>query len=456
MNSEKNKKIIALAKRRGFVFPSSEIYGGLASVYDYGPLGVELLNNIKKSWWKYFVHKKENVVGIESQILMHPKVWEASGHVDGFNDPLIDCKNCRNRYRADHLVEEYVPGVSVDDYDNAGLHKLVIDNNIKCPNCGKFDWTEVRNFNLMFETKLGATAEDQSMLYLRPETAQGMFVQFKNVLDSSRVKVPFGIAQIGKAFRNEITKGKFIFRTLEFEQMELQYFVKEEAWQESFEDWRKHIETWYSDILEIDKDKFKWKPHHPDKLAHYAKKAEDYEYNFATGFGEVSGLHYRTDFDLSTHQKHSGEDLSYTDTETGEKYIPHVIESTFGPNRVLYMLLDDAYEEVDNRVVLKLPKSLAPYKAAVFPLVRNKEEIIGKAREIYEMLLDSDLVVAWDDRGNIGKRYLSQDEIGTPYCITIDYETLENNTVTVRDRDTTEQVRININELARYIYENIL
>lgn len=451
MSAEKNKKLIALAKRRGFVYPSSEIYGGLASVYDYGPLGVELMNNIKRLWWRQFVHKKENVVGIESQILMHPKVWEASGHVEGFHDPLVDCKKCRNRYRADHLVEEAIPGIAADDYDNEGLQKLIHDKQIKCPNCSSFDWTEVRNFSLMFETRMGATSEDQMSLYLRPETAQGMFVQFRNVLDSTRLKVPFGIAQIGKAFRNEITKGKFVFRTLEFEQMELQYFIRESDWQDTFEKWRGEIEDWYSDVLGIDRSKFRWKPHHPDKLAHYAKKAEDYEYDFSTGFGEVSGLHYRTDFDLKTHQEHSGQDLNYTDTETGEKYIPHVIESTFGPNRVLYMLLDHYYAEDDERILLRFPKSFAPYRAAVFPLVRNKEEIVSKARNVYEMLLDAGYNVAWDDRGNIGKRYLSQDEIGTPYCITVDYTTLEDDTVTIRDRDTTNQERVKITDLPPFL-----
>lgn len=443
----KFQKIVSLAKRRGFIYLSSEIYGGLASVYDYGPMGIELMRNIKDLWWKNFIHKRPDIEGMESMILMHPTVWKASGHVDGFSDPMIDCKECRARYRADHLIEEAVAGINCDDFDNAGLTKIVSDNKIKCPNCGKQNWTEVRNFNLLFETHVGSVSDDKSTVYLRGETAQGQFVQFKNILDSSRQKIPFGIAQIGKAFRNEITKGKFVFRTLEFEQMEIEYFIKESMWEKSYEDWRKDIENWYFKVLGIPAEKFKWKPHHPDKLAHYAKKAEDLEYNFSTGFGEVSGLHYRTDFDLGTHQKYSGADMTVLDQETNTKFLPHVIEATFGMNRNLYMLLDAAYFEDGDRVLLKFDKKVAPYKAAVFPLVRNKEEIVNKAKEVFEGLIDAGISVDWDDRGNIGKRYLSQDEIGTPSCITVDYQTLEDGTVTVRDRDTTEQKRVRVEDL---------
>ncbi len=447
----KQQKLISLCKRRGFIYPSSEIYGGLGSVYDYGPMGVELLKNIKELWWKTFVHKRVDVVGMESQILMHPTVWKASGHVDGFSDPMIECKECKSRFRADHLIEEFAKDVNADGMSNEALEKTILDQKIKCPNCEKLNWTSVRNFNQLFETSIGSLAEDKSKVYLRGETAQGQFVQFKNVLDSVRKKIPFGIAQIGKAFRNEITKGKFVFRTLEFEQMEIEYFIKEPTWTQSFEDWRKLIKEWYVDVLGISEEKFKWQPHHPDKLAHYAKKAEDYEYNFSTGFGEVSGLHYRTDFDLGTHQKYSGADLTVNDLDTNEKFLPHVIEATFGLNRNLFMVLDNAYYEDGERVVLRLPKKLAPYKAAVFPLVRNKDEIVAKAREVFEGLLEKGIYVAWDDRGNIGKRYLSADEVGTPACITIDYQTLEDGTVTIRDRDTTKQERIKIEDIKSYL-----
>lgn len=453
-NDTKMQDIVALAKRRGFVYLSSEIYGGLASVYDYGPQGAELLRNIRQSWWDYFIHKKSNVVGLESSIFMHPDVWKASGHVDGFHDPLIDCKSCKSRFRADHLVEGAMPNVDGDDYDNEGLTKLIKDNKIVCPNCGKNDWTEVRNFNLMFKTELGATSAGDSIVYLRPETAQGMFVQFKNVMDTNRLKIPFGIGQIGKAFRNEITKGKFVFRMLEFEQMELQYFIQENDWETSFETWRKEIETWYTKVLGIDPKKFTWKPHNPDKLAHYAKKAEDYEYEYSWGHDEVSGLHYRTDFDLSTHQKHSGKKLEIQDSE-GSFFTPHVIESTFGVNRVLLMILTDAYTKEESRTVLKLAPNMAPYKAAIFPLLGNKDELIEKARGLYDRL-STEFNVAWDDRGNIGKRYLSQDEIGTPFCITVDFDSLEDDAVTVRDRDSMKQERVAIAKLNDYLSKKLL
>lgn len=439
-------KIVSLCKRRGFVFQSSEIYGGLRNVYDYGPLGVELLNNIKSLWWGFFVTKRSNVVGINSQVLMHPKVWEASGHVAGFSDPLIECKSCHSRLRADHVVSAKLPNIDTDSYDNPGLEKLIKDNKIECLICGEFNWDSIKDFNLMFKTTLGSTSDDiDNKLYLRPETAQGMFVQFNNVLDSTRLKIPFGIAQIGKAFRNEITKGKFIFRTLEFTQMELQYFINEGSWESDFELWRKNIENWYINVLGISKNSFSWKPH--SKLSHYAKAAEDYMYKFSWGFDEVSGLHYRTDFDLKTHEKNSGQKIKYRDPQTQEEFTPHDIESTFGLDRNLLMLLDYYYTEEENRIVLKLPHNLAPYRVAVFPLVKNKPDIVKKAKEVFDSLVESGLNVAWDDRGNIGKRYLSQDEIGTPKCVTVDYQTLEDNTVTVRDRDTTEQVRVKIEDI---------
>lgn len=447
-------EVVALAKRRGFVYPSSEIYGGLANVYDYGPMGAELMMNIRDLWWEHFVHRRADVVGLESMILMHPTVWKASGHVDGFNEPQIDCKNCKNRFRTDHLVSDSVKGIDPDDYDNEGLDKLIAKNKIKCPVCGKHDWTQTREFNAMFETHVGVLEKGKSKVYLRPETAQGMYVQFKNILDSTRQKVPFGIAQIGKAFRNEITKGKYVFRTLEFEQMELQYFIKEERWKKEFEVWRTEIEKWYTDILGVNKSKFSWKPHHEDKLAHYAKKAEDYHYTFPWGTDEVSGLHYRTDFDLSTHQKYSKQNHAVVDVESGESYIPHVIESTYGLNRNLLMLMIDAYVKEEDRTIMKFPSKVAPFKVAVFPLLANKPKLVSRAKKIFESL-STDYHSAWDARGNIGKRYLSQDEIGTPFCVTVDFQSLEDDTVTVRDRDTTKQDRVSIDKLSKYLQNKL-
>lgn len=449
------EEVVALAKRRGFVFPSSEIYGGLANVYDYGPMGAELMRNIRDLWWEHFIHRRADVVGLETMILMHPTVWKASGHVDGFNEPQIDCKNCKNRFRTDHLVSDSVKNVDPDDYDNEGLDKLVSENKIICPICGKQDWTQTREFNAMFETHVGVLEKGKNKVYLRPETAQGMYVQFKNVLDSTRQKIPFGIAQIGKAFRNEITKGKYVFRTLEFEQMELQYFIREEAWKKEFENWRKEIENWYTDVLGVNKTKFSWKPHHEDKLAHYAKKAEDYHYTFPWGTDEVSGLHYRTDFDLSTHQKYSKQNHEVVDTETGESYISHVIESTYGLNRNLLMLMIDAYTKEENRIVMKFSPKVAPFKVAVFPLLANKPKLVSKAKDVFEKL-SLQYHTAWDARGNIGKRYLSQDEIGTPYCVTVDFGSLDDDTVTVRDRDTTKQERVSIDKLTKYLQNKLV
>jgi glycyl-tRNA synthetase len=447
----KLEDVVSLAKRRGFVYPGSEIYGGLANTYDYGPLGAELLNNIRNEWWNTFVHGMKDVVGLESQIFMHPKVWEASGHLAGFHDPLIDCRNCNSRYRADHLISGQDSDMETDQYDNQGLEKLIKDKKIKCPRCGKNDWTSVRDFNLMFKTHRGPTSDAQSVLFLRPETAQGMFVQFKNITNSTRQKVPFGIAQIGKAFRNEITKGKYIFRTLEFQQMEIEYFVKEEGWENAWGKWSGLIENWYGNVLKIPKEKLRWKPHHPDKLSHYARKAEDYQYKYKSlGFDEVSGLHYRTDFDLKTHQEHSGEKNAMKDEQTGEEFIPHVVEATFGLNRNMLMMLDNSYEKNGERTLLKIPPKLAPYKLAVFPLLANKSELLKKAGAVYD-LLSSDYHCSWDDRGNIGKRYFSQDEIGTPWCVTVDFETLKDDTVTVRDRDTTKQERVSVDKLDTWI-----
>jgi len=449
------QKITSLCKRRGFVFPSSEIYGGLANVYDYGPLGVELLKNIRELWWKNFVQTRENVVGIESAIFMHPKVWEASGHVAGFADPMVEDLKTNNRYRADHIIEDWckLNKKEVPDTDNfklADLDKFISENNIKSPSGNKF--SPAKSFNLMFSTKLGSVEKDAENLYLRAETAQGMYVDFKNVLDSTRQKVPFGIAQQGRVFRNEITKGKFLFRMLEFQQMELQYFFDSKKWEEQFETWRGEIENWYFNVLGISKDKFKWKPH--TKLIFYAKAAEDLQYKFSWGFDEVSGLHYRTDYDLNTHKKHSGTNLDYRDPYTGEVYTPHVLETTWGLDRNFFMVLDDAYTEEEGRAYLNLSAKLAPYKVAVFPLVSNKESITTKAKEVYNSL-KLEIPTYWDDRGNIGKRYMYQDEIGTPFCVTIDYETLEDDSVTVRDRDSMVQERVKIVELLSWINQKI-
>lgn len=452
----KFEEIVSLCKRRGFVYPSSEIYGGLANVYDYGPLGVELLKNLRDLWWTEFVRKSTDTVGIESQIFMHPMVWKASGHVDGFSDPLIEDKVTNKRYRADHLIEDWIlknnkEKVDLDSLTIEELNQFISTNKIKSPDGNEL--TQVKNFNLMFETDLGTVEGEKSKLYLRAETAQGMYVLYKNILDSTRLKIPFGVAQHGKVFRNEITKGKFIFRTLEFEQMEIQYFIKENTWKESFENWRKKQENWYYNILGIDKSLLRWKPH--TKLVFYAKAAEDMQYKFDWGFDEVGGLHYRTDYDLGTHTKHSGQDLSYIDPNTNEKFLPHVVESTWGLNRNFFMVLDNAYKVEETRVVLNLSPKLAPYKIAVFPLVSNKEDIINKAKEVFKLLSDK-YNTYWDDRGNIGKRYKYQDEIGTPYCITVDYDTLEIGQVTVRDRDTMEQEKIMIKDLDSYFSNKLL
>ena len=446
------EKIVALCKRRGFIYPSSEIYGGLANVYDYGPLGVEMLRQMRELWWNKFIRSRRDVIGIESQIFMHPQVWEASGHAKGFSDPMVEDTVNNKRWRADHLVEAYSKNelkqeIDTDLMTTTDLSDFIKNHNVKSPDGNPLG--EVRQFNLMFKTELGSVENNRTDLFLRAETAQGMYVLFKNVTDSMRVQVPFGIAQHGKAFRNEVTKGKFIFRTIEFEQMEIQYFFQppktDEDWKLYWDSWKKELEDWYINVLGIPKEKIRWKPH--SKLIFYAKAASDVQYQFEWGFDEVSGLHYRTDYDLSTHTQHSGEKLEYRDPFTSEVYTPHVMESTWGLNRNLLMLLDNAYHEENDRVILKLNANVAPYQFAVFPLLRNKPELTAKAQEVYSQLVNAGLRVDWDDRGNIGKRYYAQDEIGTPKCITVDYQTLEDGTVTVRDRDTAEQVRVKISDL---------
>lgn len=417
-------KIVSLCKRRGFIFPGSEIYGGLANSWDYGPLGVELKNNIKQLWWKTFVQSRDDMVGIDAAIIMNPRVWEASGHVSGFTDPLVECKKCHQRFR-----EDQIEGV--------------------CPNCGNKEFNEAKQFNLMFPVRLGATEDSSSVAYLRGEIAQAMFVDFKNVTDSSRIRVPFGIASQGKAFRNEITPGNFVFRTREFDLMEFEYFIKPEEWEKWFEYWRKEMHSW---LESIGADMSKVHEHDiPDgDRAHYSKKTIDFEFEYPFGTKELYGLAYRTDFDLKNHFP----EAPYKDPETGEAYWPHVIEPSFGLDRSFLIALLSAYKEEGERMYLKLPIKIAPYKAAIFPLLANKPELVAKAKEIYDNLR-SKYMIAWDDRGNIGKRYYAQDEIGTPYCVTVDFDSLEKGDVTVRDRDTGKQERIEIAELDLFLAKKL-
>lgn len=455
--------IVSLAKRRGFIFPSSEIYGGLANSYEYGPLGVELKKNISDAWWQTFVRQRPDMVGLDSSIILHSKVWEASGHTATFADALIDCKNCKLRTRADHLIENFVESlgekINVEGKSTTELDAIVEEKSIPCPQCKKRDWTNVRQFNLLFETKIGIVPEDQSKAYLRGETAQGIFVSFKNIVDSSRVRLPFGVGQIGKSFRNEITKGNFIFRTLEFEQAEIEYFFDPEKsnWEELFGGWKEAMWTFVTETLGINPTTLRWREHGDEERSFYSKKTEDLEYEFPFGYKELWGLAYRTDYDLAQHQKFSGQDLTIDDPETNKKILPHVIEPAVGLNRLMLMVLFNSYKEEgedgEKRIVLALPANLAPYKAAIFPLLKNKPELVAKAKEIYNSLLKH-FPVAWDERGNIGKRYFAQDEIGTPYCITVDFETLEDNAVTVRNRDTMTQERIPISELLTFITKN--
>lgn len=413
-------KVVSLAKRRGFVFPGSEIYGGLANSWDYGPLGIELKNNIKNIWWKRFVHQRDDMVGIDAALIMNPKVWEKSGHVATFSDPLVECKKCHERFRAD-----------------------AIDTSAACSACGGKDgFTDAKQFNLMLKTFLGPAEEKANEVYFRPETAQAMFVDFKNVVDTSRKRLPFGIAQVGKAFRNEITPGNFIFRTREFEQMEIEYFIRESEWEKWFEHWKNEMWSWITDDLRLSRDHVHELEIPDGELAHYSKRTIDFEYDYPFGRKELYGLAYRTDFDLKNHFA----EPPYRDPETNEAFYPHVIEPTWGVDRSVLAVLLEHYAEDGERKFLKLPPKLAPYKAAVFPLLANKEELTKKAREVYDTLR-KEYPVAWDDRGNIGKRYFSQDEIGTPFCITVDFDTLTDDTVTIRDRDTAKQERIRVEDI---------
>lgn len=435
--------IVSLAKRRGFVFQASDIYGGLAGFYDYGPLGVELVNNIKQLWWQAMVREHDNIFGLDSAIIQNPKLWEASGHVAGFTDPLVDCKNCGSRHRADHLA-------GTDSTDLKELTKLLKGK--ACPTCGKKTLTEPRFYNMMMKTWVGPIEDDSSVAYLRPETAGPMFTNYENVRETMRAKLPFGIAQIGKAFRNEISPRDFIFRVRELEQMEMQYFINPKEQSKTYEDWRKFAWEFLVKRLGINEKNLQWHEHDKNERAHYAAAAHDIYYNFPQGFKELWGTHNRTDFDLSNHIKASGKDLQYFDEETKERFTPYVVESSVGVGRMLMTVLTDAYHEEEingeKRVVLKLANHLAPYKVAVSPLLKNKPELVKKAREVYEMLKKEFGNVMWDDNGNIGKRYRRQDEIGTPYCVVVDFDSLEDNSVTVRNRDTTKQERVKIAEVA--------
>lgn len=447
-------KVIALSKRRGFVFPGSEIYGGLANTYDYGPLGVLLKKNIADIWWNFFVTRRSDMFGLDSSNLMSPKVWEASGHTANFTNILIDCTNCQYRTRADHLIEDNVQGIgNVEGKPLADLDELIANNQIKCPICGKIAWTKSRLFNQLFETHIGIITTDQNTAYLRGELAQGMFVNFKNVLDSMHPKLPFGIAQSGKAYRNEITMGKFTFRTLEFDLSEFEYFVKPEEWENTFTYWKTQMQE-FSVLVGLHQDKLRWRSHTKEELSHYSNRTEDLEYEFPWGFKEMWGLAYRTDFDLKNHMSKSGVDLQYMDPVTNVKFAPHVIEPTFGISRLFTILLMDAYSEAGDRVVLKLPPRLAPYTVAVFPLLKNKPELVAKAQSLYTFL-KTNYSAVFDDRGNIGKRYYAQDEIGTPWCITVDFQTLTDNTVTVRKRDTAAQIRLPVEQLDTYLQEQL-
>ena len=452
-------KLVALCKVRGFIFAGSEIYGGLANTWDYGPLGVEFKNNVKKAWWKKFVQESPTNVGVDAAILMNRNVWVASGHVGNFNDPLMDCKACKARFRADQLAEDWAKNqgesIQADGWSNEQLEQYIQENGIVCPTCGKKDFTGIRKFNLMFKTHQGVTEDNSTELYLRPETAQGIFTNFKHVVRATRRKMPMGIAQIGKSFRNEITPGNFIFRTREFEQMELEFFCKPGTDLEWFDYWRTFCRDWLLS-LGIKEENLRLRDHDPEELSHYSKATTDFEFLFPFGWGELWGIADRTDFDLTAHQNTSGENMEYIDPVTNERYIPYVVEPSLGADRMVLAFLCNAYEEEqlenDTRVVLRLHPALAPYKACVLPLQKNK--LGDRATELYQQL-SKHFMVDYDESGSIGKRYRRQDEIGTPLCITVDFDTLEDNTVTVRQRDSMEQQRVSIDNLKQYIEEKI-
>lgn len=459
------EKIVALAKNRGYVYPGSEIYGGLANTWDYGPLGVEFKNNVKKAWWKKFVQESKYNVGLDAAILMNPRTWEASGHIGGFADPLIDCKECKSRFRADKLIEDYrsekgLPEEAVDGWSNEKLEGYIAEEKIACPECGKSNFTGIRQFNLMFKTFQGVTEDTQAQIYLRPETAQGIFVNFKNVQRTARKKMPFGIAQIGKSFRNEITPGNFTFRTREFEQMELEFFCKPGTDLEWFAYWREYCVK-FLESLGMTMENIRTRDHEKEELSHYSNATTDIEFLFPFGWGELWGIADRTDFDLIKHAEFSGQDMLYLDPETNEKYVPYCIEPSLGADRVALAFLIDAYDEEvltaengkeDTRVVLRLHPALAPFKAAVLPLSKKLSDV---AEPIFDEL-SKHFNIDYDASGSIGKRYRREDEIGTPFCICVDFDTAEDNCVTIRDRDTMEQIRLPISEVKNYIEERLI
>jgi len=451
--------LVALAKRRGFVYPTSEIYGGLANAYDYGPLGAQLLKNIRDAWWREFITKREDMVGIDSAIMLHPQTWVASGHVGSFTDPLVEDKVTHKRYRADHLIEAWLAAhpslaltVNITDLKTPEMAAFLREHQVLSPDGNPI--TEPKDFNILFETGIGSVAGEKLPVYLRGETAQGIFTNFKQILNSTRVKLPFGVGQIGKSFRNEITTGQFIFRTLEFEQAEIEYFFDPEAqdWQTLFQGWQEAMWRFVTARLGIREENLRWRRHGDKERSHYSKDTYDLDYQFPFGWKELWGIAYRTDYDLRQHIEHAGQTLDYLDPNTGKRIVPHVIEPAVGVNRIFLMMLCDSYwaDQERNRVVLKLKGALAPYQAAIFPLVKNKPELVERARAIYAELQE-ELAVVWDDRGNIGKRYLAQDEIGTPFCITVDYQTLDDQSVTVRNRDDATQERIDASQLYPYL-----
>ena len=454
-NADKSMEtIVALCKGRGFVYPGSDIYGGLSNSWDYGPLGVELKNNIKKAWWKKFVQESPYNVGLDSAILMNPQVWVASGHVGGFSDPLLDCKDCKTRHRADKLIEDEC-GQPADGWSNEQMMDYIREHNIPCPNCGGHNFTDIRQFNLMFKTFQGVTEDAKSELYLRPETAQGIFVNFANIQRTSRKKIPFGVAQIGKSFRNEITPGNFIFRIREFEQMELEFFCQPGTDLDWFMYWKNYCKDWLLN-LGMTEENLRLRDHDKEELSFYSKATTDFEFLFPFGWGELWGIADRTDYDLTQHINHSGQKLEYFDSESGEHYVPYVIEPSLGADRVLLAFLCDAYDEEqidekDTRVVLRLHPALAPFKAAVLPLSKKLSE---QARGVFDTLAKQ-FMIDFDESGSIGKRYRRQDEIGTPYCITFDFDSVEDHCVTVRDRDSMEQVRLPIDELPAFLAEKL-
>ena len=457
------ENISSLAKRRGFTYPTSEIYGGLASSYDYGPMGALLLKNIKDLWWQEFIINRDDMYGIDSQILLNPETWVASGHVSSFTDPLVEDKTTHLRYRADHLIKNWLKKqtdpkfekIVVSDLSTAEMAQLIEQYNITSPDGNPV--TPPKDFNILFETAVGAVTGEKSLVYLRGETAQGIFTNFKQVLNSTRARLPFGIGQIGKSFRNEITSGQFLFRQLEFEQAEIEYFFdpNKNDWQELFKKWQTQMMNFVTQTLGVNSDNLRWRRHSDQERSHYSQETYDLDYQFPFGWDELWGIAYRTDFDLKQHIQHSGESLEYIDPETHEKIIPHVIEPAAGIDRFFLMVLADSYQQdKEGRVYLDLKPKLAPYQAAVFPLLKNKPNLTNKATEIYRQLLKK-VHTTYDDRGNIGKRYLYQDEIGTPFCITIDFETLENDTLTVRERNTTQQKRIAVSELVPYLQKMV-